>query len=224
MLPPVTKLEALIGKLGVDNDTHVVLVPLGKNAKSMGSATRLYWTFKVLGHDKVSILNGGHVAYSKQKDFRLDTGNFVAPAKTFKAQLRKEMIVSKEDVQEAKLQSVSLIDNRNPDQYLGINRHGKVKKNGAIPTASNLPFSWLTVNNSGKFRSEKGLKEAFDIKAIPILGEQITLCNTGHLASLGWFVGSELLGNPKVRVYDGSMSEWSRDANLPMQREITLLD
>ncbi len=222
MLPPVAKLEALIGKLGIDNDTHVVLIPFGKHAKSMGSATRLYWTFKVMGHDKVSILNGGHTAYSKQKGNRLDTGNYVLAAKTFKARTRKEMIVSKQEVQTAMTKEVPLVDNRSPDQFLGINRHPKAKKNGTIPGASNLPFTWLTVNNSGNFRSKVGLREAYRIKDVPAQGEQITLCNTGHLGSLGWFVGSELLGNKQARLYDGSMSEWSRDSDLSVERKITM--
>ncbi|MBT3361107.1 MAG: sulfurtransferase, partial [Rhodospirillales bacterium] len=60
MLPPVTDLEKLIGGLGIGNDTHVVIVPGGVSAVDYGSATRVFWTFKVLGHDKVSILDGGY--------------------------------------------------------------------------------------------------------------------------------------------------------------------
>ena len=48
-------------------------------------------------------------------------------------------------------------------------------------------------------------------------GEEITFCNTGHWASLGWFASHELLGNDKVRLYDGSMVEWSADDSLPME-------
>ena len=224
MLPPISKLEALIGKLGIDNETHVVLIPFGKHAKSMGSATRLYWTFKVLGHDKVSILNGGHTTYSKQKGNRLDTGDYVYAAKTFKARPRKEMIVSKQEVQTAITKAVPLVDNRTPDQYLGINRHPKAKKRGSIPGASNLPFTWLTVNNSGEFRSKDGLREAYRIKDVPLQGEQITMCNTGHLATMGWFVSSELLGNKQARLYDGSMTEWSKDTELSVERKITVRD
>ena len=34
-------------------------------------------------------------------------------------------------------------------------------------------------------------------------------CNTGLMASVGWFVLSEMLGNTRVRLYDGSMQEWA---------------
>ena len=52
-----------IGRLGIGNDTHVVLIPRGRDASDLGVATRIYWTFKVLGHDAVSILDGGMAAY-----------------------------------------------------------------------------------------------------------------------------------------------------------------
>ena len=68
MLSPTPKLEKLIGGLGIGNDDHVVLVPVGGKALDVGTAARIYWTFKVLGHDNVSILNGGMKAYTKAKD------------------------------------------------------------------------------------------------------------------------------------------------------------
>ena len=45
--------------LGIENTNHVVVVPAGRSAADMGIATRIYWTFWVVGHDKISILNGG---------------------------------------------------------------------------------------------------------------------------------------------------------------------
>ena len=53
-------------------------------------------------------------------------------------------------------------------------------------------------------------------------GKQISFCNTGHWASLGWFVGSELMGNADVALYDGPMVEWSADESLPMERRISI--
>ena len=67
MLPPVEQISNLIGSLGIGNQDHVVLIPYGTSSSKMGTATRIYWTFKVLGHDKVSILNGGMAAYKKAK-------------------------------------------------------------------------------------------------------------------------------------------------------------
>ena len=63
MLPPVDVISKRIGALGIDNDKQVVVVPAGQNSSDFGSATRVYWTFKVLGHDAVTILDGGQRAW-----------------------------------------------------------------------------------------------------------------------------------------------------------------
>jgi len=59
LIPPVRSLERLIGSLGIANSSIVVLVPAGTGPTDFGSAARVYWTFKVLGHESVTILNGG---------------------------------------------------------------------------------------------------------------------------------------------------------------------
>ena len=221
-LAPVDKLETLIGGLGIGNDTHVVIAPAGKNALDMGSATRMYWTFKVLGHDQVSILNGGLAAYTKDEKNPLAKGNERPEPQTFTAKVRDEMIVDKDGVKAAIEQGTVLVDNRPNDQFIGINRHPKSARNGTIPGAENLPENWLTENNGGSFRDVDSLKQLYALAEVPTQGAQINFCNTGHWASLGWFASHELLGNSDAKVYDGSMVEWSQDESAPMDRKIKL--
>ena len=63
MMPAIDDLERLIGGLGVSNEDHVVIVSGGTSAGALGAATRLYWQFKVVGHEPVSILDGGYAAW-----------------------------------------------------------------------------------------------------------------------------------------------------------------
>ena len=220
-LPPVNKITALIGKLGIDNNTHVVIYHLGKKALDLGSATRIYWTFKVLGHDKVSILNGGFLAYAKNKKNKLEKGNNKPKAKTFKANLRKELIATVADVQGAiKNPDLTLVDLRPNHQYIGINRHGKSKRNGTIPSAKSLPESWITVNGGGKFRNKAQLTNLYKLAKLSTTGDKITFCNSGHWASVGWFAESEIMGNKSTKLYDGSMIEWSGKKDLPMDKKV----
>jgi len=227
MLPPVAKLEKLIGGLGIGNGDHVVVVPNGGKALDMGTATRIYWTFKVLGHDNVSILDGGMLAYTKAVDKKtgkpvnpLEKGAVKPVAKRFKGNLRKEMIATKDDIKNVLGSGVPLIDNRPNNQYVGVNRHGKAKRNGTIPGARNLPENWLTRNGGGQFRPKAELEQLYAAAGVPTSGEQITFCNTGHWASLGWFASSEILGNKQTRMYDGSMVEWTADSSLPMEQKV----
>lgn len=212
MLPEdVGPLATMIGtKLGIDNATHVVLVPQGNTALDVGQATRVYWTFKVLGHDNVSILNGGMSTYTDNEKNPLEQGLVKATPKTFKASVRKEMIVTMDDVRKARAAgNVLLVDNRPEDQFVGIAKHPKATMYGTIAGAKNLPNQWTTVNGGGEFRGKAQLEALYKYAGVPESGEQINFCNTGHWASIGWFVSSELLGNKQAKLYDGSMVEYT---------------
>ncbi len=202
-------LAAMIGKLGIDNNTHVVLIPPGTSSSDMGMGTRVYWTMKVLGHDNVSILDGGMVAWEKDKKNPMQAGASKAEPKTFKVSLRKEMLVTMDDVKKAKAAGVMLVDNRPEDQYVGINRHPKATESGTLEGAKNLPNAWTTVNGGGEFRKRGQLEQLLKVAGVPSTGDQINFCNTGHWASVGWFVAHELVGNKQARMYDGSMVEWT---------------
>ena len=227
-MSPVAKLEKLIGGLGIGNNSHVVVVPQGGKALDMGTATRIYWTLKALGHDKVSVLNGGMAAYgkidkkTKKPVNKLDKGNVKPSAKMFKANLRKEMILTKADVQAAANSGMLLVDNRPNHQFVGINKHGKAKRYGTIPGSKSLPESWLTQNGGGKFRMKDQLAKLYATANVPMAGKQINFCNSGHWASLGWFVSHEIMGNKEAKLYDGSMIEWSADNSLPMDQKVKL--
>ncbi len=228
MLPPAGRLEQLIGGLGIANDSHVVVVANGTSALDMGTATRIYWTFKVLGHDEVSVLDGGMTAYLRVRDKDekpvnpLESGEIKRPPTTFQATLRADLLASKEQVTQALGAGTVLVDNRPNNQYLGVNKHGLAKRYGTLPGARNLPENWVTVNGGGTFRDGAALEKLYAAAGVPTGGAQISFCNTGHWASLGWFVSHELLGNSEARLYDGSMVEWSADPAAPMERRIQL--
>ncbi|MAA90754.1 MAG: sulfurtransferase [Deltaproteobacteria bacterium] len=221
MLPPVEQISSLIGGLGIDNEDHVVLIPFGTSSSKMGTATRVYWTFKVLGHDKVSILNGGMAAYKKAKKpkYPLETESRSPQQKTFNARLKKEWVLSKDEVKQAFDNGQLFVDSRTDDQYVGLNRHPKAKATGTIPGSRNVPQDWLTIDGKGTFRNIPALQQIMKSQGVPDQGSVIAFCNTGHWSTLDWFVMSELLGNKDARMYDGSMLEWTA-AGMPMEVKI----
>lgn len=226
MLPPPEKVEKLLGSLGIDNATHVVIIPEGRTAQDVSTATRVYWTLKVMGHDRVSILNGGHVAWvsvvdkDKKPVHPLETTDVRPAAKIFKANVRKEWLIGKADVEKALADKVPLVDNRPPDFFVGLSKSSAAKRAGTLPTAVNVPDSWITENNGGRFRSREQLAKLYSVAGVPATGRQVNFCNTGHWASLGWFVAHELLGNKQALMYDGSMAEWTQDPKAPVVQKI----
>ena len=224
MLGKPDDLAKLIGGYGIDNSTHVVLVPWGYSSREMGAATRIYWTFKVLGHDAVSIVNGDMDAYAGVAGNPQEKGRMKTKpqAKTFTVKLRADMIATKGDVKKAMASGTPLIDNRPDDQFLGITKSGAEARPGTIPGAKNLPLTWLTKNGGGEFRDKSALAKLFELAGLPTEGDQIAFCNTGYMSSVGWFAASEVLGNKKARMYDGSLAEWTADKDLPVQSAISL--
>jgi thiosulfate/3-mercaptopyruvate sulfurtransferase len=209
-LPPVAELEKLIGGLGIGNDSHVVIVAGGVSSTDMGSATRIYWTFKVLGHDEVSILNGGQRAYAANYD--LEQGwNEPVPV-SFAGTLRPELLASADEVA---TQHATLIDNRPSEQYKGEAKHPAAKRAGTIPGAANVQQGEL-VGEDGTFIEGEQVAALLKKAGVSGEGEQVTFCNTGHWASLGWFAISEILGNKQAKLYDGSMVDWTSDESRPV--------
>jgi len=209
MLPEdIGPLAAMIGtKLGIDNATHVVVVPQGDTPSDVTQATRIYWTFKVLGHDNVSLLNGGMAKYLDNDKNPLQQGTVKATPKTFKANLRKDMLVTMDDVKKARAAGTVLVDGRPDDQYVGIAKHPKALTAGTLGGAKSLPYYWTMAGST--FRSKADLEKVFKHVGVPTSGEQIAFCNTGQFASVPWFVASELLGNKQAKMYDGSMVEYT---------------
>ncbi len=220
-IPPASKLEKLIGSLGIDNNTHVVLVSTGNKAVEMGCATWVYWIFKVLGHDLVSIVDGGMTGHT-QGSYLLQNGVNKTEPKVFKANIRANYIPDAKAVQVALEKGALAVDNRSTPEYMGIYSGNGKERPGCLPGAVNISYDWLTVNGSEKFQSVDNLKKIYAANNLPLSGAQINYCHTGHRASLGWFVSHELLGNKEARVYDGSTSEWALDHSLPMEEKIKL--
>lgn len=211
-LPPTDDVASLIGSLGIDNDDHIVVVPAGTSSSDFGSAARVYWTFKVLGHDEVSILEGGYAGW-------VDNGGEIAtgPAPEndtveFAVDFQRDLLATTADVNAAIDQgNPPLIDARPVAHYTGEEVPGNIGVAGTLPGAFSLPHSELVLNDGQDVIDRDVLAELLDQIDLTTEGEQIAFCNTGHWASVGWFLLSEVGGNPNVSMYDGSMAEWVAD-------------
>lgn len=215
MLPPVETLEERIGALGITPDTHVVIVPAGANATDFGSATRVYWTFKVLGHDEVSVLEGGHKAWADAGK-PLSTDAVTPAAAAFKADFRPQMVAGVAEVRAALENGIELIDARPTEQYLGQSKAPVVQAPGAIPGAANIANDLFYDAETGRFADKASIDRLLDQVGVKKDEPQIAYCNTGHWASIAWFGLSEVGGNKAVTMYDGSLAEWAKDPANPL--------
>ena len=215
MLPPPEQIEATIAALGVDDDSQVVIVPAGTSASEFGSATRVYWTFKVLGHDAVTILDGGWAAWTKANGAVSTDVTALEPG-DFKAEFRPELLADVKEVEAAIADDVNLIDARSVAQFIGQEKTNTVQALGHIPTAVNVNFDKFYDVENASFASADIIAQLAKDAGVADASDFIAFCNTGHLASIAWFGLSEVEGLPNVRLYDGSMAEWTADPARPV--------
>ena len=222
MLPTVAELEKLIGETGIDEDTHVVVVPAGVSYTDFGAAARTYWTLKVAGVTKVSILDGGYAAWAAEKN-AVETGASKPSPKIFTATLHKSLFVDAREVEAIEQRGgATLVDARPASFFAGREKAPAAQGYGHIPGAVSLDSATFydSATNRLKPRAELASLAA---SAVPA-GPTVTYCNTGHWASTDWFVLSELLGRTDVKLYYGSMVEWTSDASRPLASTRTKWD
>jgi thiosulfate/3-mercaptopyruvate sulfurtransferase len=216
VMPQIQDLELLIGALGISNDDYVVVVSQGESAVEFGAATRIYWQFKVLGHERIAVLDGGFNAWLAA-GYPTEKGVNRRPRATYTADLQPHLVATKEDVLAALDTGIPLIDARSANYYRGEAKARIAARYGTIVGAKNVPGERLTVGNRGFVLDSIAAAALWNEAGIPLEGEQITFCNIGHLASLAWFTAYEVLDNKQARLYDGSVAEWSADPELPME-------
>jgi len=210
MLPPVEDLETLIGGLGIDNDDHVVVVPAGVSSTDFGSATRIYWTFKVLGHASVSILDGGYASWTRDGSNPVESGPSAPVPASFTADFQDHLLATQDDVVSALASGDALLIDARPEaQFTGAEKAGPVARAGTLRGAVNLQQQLLVDADQQTAIEAGSLKSLMTELEIPADGDQVTFCNTGHWASIAWFAASEIGGNKSVSLYDGSMTEWT---------------
>jgi thiosulfate/3-mercaptopyruvate sulfurtransferase len=210
MLPTVAELEKLVGELGIDEDNHVVVVPAGVHASDFGAAARVYWTLKLLGHTKVSILDGGFAAW-QAAGYPVESGLKRPSPRIFTAALDKSLLADVREVQDAtQTGAQTLVDARPASFFAGKEKSPFVATYGHIPGALSYDSATFYDQATNRLKSKADIAAALaDVPAGPV----ISYCNTGHWAATDWFVLSEILGRKNVKLYPGSMAEWTADAS-----------
>jgi thiosulfate/3-mercaptopyruvate sulfurtransferase len=221
MVPTTSELEKLIGELGIDEDSHVVVVPAGVSVLDFGAAARTYWTLKYAGVKNVSILDGGLSAW-KSAGLPIEQGARAPSPAIFTATINKGILAMASDVEKIEASGGAiLIDARPGTFYSGKEKAPASQAYGRIPGALNLDSAAFYDETANRLKPADELAKA--AASVPA-GPAVTYCNTGHWAATDWFVLHELLGRTTARLYAGSMVEWTSNANRPVESARTKWD
>ena len=212
--------EALLSEKGISNDHAVVFY----GDRSNWWACYAFWTFKVLGHEKCLIMDGGRQKWVDEgRDLVKDVPE---RAKTdYKVSVVDESIRAfRDDVVGHMGSGKPLVDVRSPKEYSGELLHMEAYpqegalRGGHIPGAVNVP--WATAaNEDGTFRSADELVEIYETgQGLSKDQDVIAYCRIGERSSHTWFVLTYLLGFENVRNYDGSWTEWGNLVRAPIEK------
>jgi thiosulfate/3-mercaptopyruvate sulfurtransferase len=211
--------ERLMSEKGISNDDTVVLYGGNNN----WFAAYAYWYFKIYGHEKVKLLDGG------RKKWELEGRELVTevkerPKTNYKAKEPRTDIRALRDEVLAAIGKANLVDVRSPDEYAGrllAPAHlpqEQAQRAGHIPTAKNVPWS-KAANEDGTFKSDEELRKLYSDAGIDLTKETIAYCRIGERSAHTWFVLHELLDLPNVKNYDGSWTEYGSLVGVPIEKE-----
>jgi thiosulfate/3-mercaptopyruvate sulfurtransferase len=208
---PVPELGAALEKLGVSNDSRIVLCGVNGN---VSPTARMFITLDYLGMgDRTFILDGGLEAWMAA-GYKTTTAVPEVKRSSFHPKLKKEVFVHADYVKERLGNPrVSIIDARAPEFYSGKNSGGSVRA-GHIPGAQNLFFTTL-FDTSNKYLPIDSLKAKFEHAGVKTGNEVIPYCHVGQTASPVYIV-ARLLGYT-AHLNDGSFEEWGGREDLPIE-------
>ncbi|HEY7043667.1 MAG TPA: sulfurtransferase [Nocardioidaceae bacterium] len=209
--------EQLMSARGIANDDTVVLYGGNNN----WFAAYAYWYFKLYGHEKALLLDGG------RKKWELDSLELTEEVATreptsYTAKDPDLDIRAFRDEVVAAIGTKNLVDVRSPDEFAGrllAPAHlpqEQAQRGGHVPTAVNIPWS-KAANDDGTFRSDDELRTLYSEAGVEFgAKDTIAYCRIGERSAHTWFVLHEILDEPNVKNYDGSWTEYGSLVGVPV--------
>jgi thiosulfate/3-mercaptopyruvate sulfurtransferase len=206
----------LLSERGISNDDTVILYGGNNN----WFAAYAYWYFRLYGHQNVKLLDGG------RKKWELDSRELVTDvpqraATSYQASEQDTAIRAFRDEVIAAIGAKNLVDVRSPDEFAGrllAPAHlpqEQAQRGGHVPTARNVPWS-KAAEDDGTFKSDDALRTLYGEAGVDFGTDTIAYCRIGERSAHTWFVLHELLGQPNVKNYDGSWTEYGSLVGVPI--------
>jgi thiosulfate/3-mercaptopyruvate sulfurtransferase len=211
-IPVVGRFEALMARLGIGNDTTVVVY----DGAGGTWAARLWWALRYHGHDDVAMLDGGFGNWIAEGN-PTESGVVGPTTAVFKAQVRPELRVTADQVEAAIDDPGSCIVDALPEPvYTGEMRLYPTHRAGHIPGAANVPAPANLDPATMRMLPAADLARLWEPLGLTIDQRVITYCGGGVYASFDLFA-LYLLGHENAALYDASWSEWGADPDRPVE-------
>ncbi|MCK5189547.1 MAG: 3-mercaptopyruvate sulfurtransferase [Methylococcales bacterium] len=212
-LPNAEEFSDAIGKMGIGNNIKVLIY----DNNHFFAAARVWWMFRVFGHDQVRILDGGLERW-KQLNFPVDSEQQFSTKKVFNARYRPELVFDlRQMLSTQQTNARQIIDARSADSFSGQRPLAAIDlQPGHIPGSINIPYANLTDGEQQTLISNNKLKTLFEENHVDLSQPIVTTCGSGVSAAV-LALALYQLGLTEIPVYDGSWAEWGRQNDTPKQ-------
>ncbi len=215
MVPSPEKFSSCVRKMGIGNGSRVIIY----DSVGLFSAARVWWMFRIMGHNDVAILNGGLPKWIRE-DLPLEDGPPRRPREChFTARFQPSKVKSLEQVLKAVTtdNSPQIVDARAAARFAGTSPEPRPElKSGHIPGSSNVPYTKL-LEDDGTLKSSEDIKQAFLNGGVDPGKPIITTCGSGVTAAV-LVLGLELIGKSNsVALFDGSWTQWGTADGVPIE-------
>ena len=215
MLPPPEKFASRMRRMGIGDGSRVICY----DTAGLFSAARVWWMFRVMGHDDVAVLNGGFPKWLEEGRPTEDGPARPRQEKHFTARLQTMMVRDSSDVLRASNTGMTqIVDARSAARFAGTEpepREGL--RSGHIPGSLNVHYGAL-LNDSGTMRETEEIRTLFSEAGLDFAKPIITTCGSGVTAAI-LTLGLANAGVTNTALYDGSWSDWGADENLPIESD-----
>ena len=207
MLPRPEKFASHVRKMGIGDGKKVICY----DSLGLYSAARVWWMFKVFGHDDVAVLDGGLPKW-KAENRPLEDGPALKPQERhFTARFQSMMVRDKADTRKA----LQVADARSPGRFRGEEPEPRPGvRAGHMPGAKNVHYATL-LNPDGTLKSETELAKVFETAGIDVTKPVVTSCGSGVTAAI-LSLGLTTLNARDHALYDGSWVEWGSATDTPV--------
>jgi len=212
MLPPVEKFVSRVRKMGI-GDGHRVIV---YDQQGLFSAARVWWMFRIFGHQDVAVLDGGlpqwlaagHPVDDEEPDPR---------ERHFTGRRNASMV---RDVTQiagaAKLRDEQIVDARAPGRFRGEEPEPRPGlRAGHIPGARNVHYASL-LNPDGTMKDVDATRALFEAAGVDLKRPIVTSCGSGVTAAI-LTLALHRMGHARNALYDGSWVEWGAYPDLAVE-------
>jgi thiosulfate/3-mercaptopyruvate sulfurtransferase len=213
MLPAAEAFGEAVGALGIGDGDHVVVY----DTRGVASAARVWWTFRVFGHDEVAVLDGGLPKW-RAEGRPVESGPARPTPRRFTARLRPDLVRDLGRMR-ANLETrrEQVVDARSHGRFVGTEPEPRPGlRGGHIPGSLSLPYERL-YRDDGTLLSAPDLRAAFEKAGVDLQRPVVTTCGSGVSAAV-LALGLHVLGRGDVAVYDGSWTEWGGRGDTPVER------